>query len=86
MGLFGKKDACPVCGGEVKGLFNKKISGKKVLCKDCSAQISMMDALLKEATPEYIKEHLEEILAQIEENEKNAPPYEESEWDEDYLR
>ncbi len=34
----------------------------------------------------YIKEHLEEIIAQIEENERNAPPYEESEWDYDYLR
>ena len=25
MGLFHKKEACPVCGGEVKGLFHKKI-------------------------------------------------------------
>ena len=41
MGLFSKKEACPVCDSEVKGLFNKKIGGKKVLCKDCSAQISM---------------------------------------------
>ena len=59
MGLFGKKDACPICGGEVKGLFNKKISGKQVLCKDCSRQVSMAKELLKQATPEFMKEHLE---------------------------
>lgn len=41
MGLFGKKEACPVCGGEVKGLFNKKIGDKKVLCKECSNQVWM---------------------------------------------
>lgn len=58
MGLFGKKEACPICGGEVKGLFHKKIGGKKALCKDCSAQISMSKELLKDATPEYVKEHL----------------------------
>ena len=29
MGLFSKKEACPVCDSEVKGLFNKKIGGKK---------------------------------------------------------
>lgn len=59
MGLFGKKEACPVCGGEVKGLFHKKIADKKTLCKDCSAQLSMMKELQKSATPEYIREHLE---------------------------
>ena len=59
MGLFRKKEACPVCGGEVKGLFHKKIGGKKALCKDCSAQVSMAKELLKDATPEFIKEHLE---------------------------
>lgn len=58
MGLFGKKEACPVCGGEVKGLFNKKISGKQTLCKDCSSQVSMSKELLKEATPDFMKEHL----------------------------
>ena len=47
MGLFGKKEACPVCGGEVKGLVHKKIGGKKALCKDCSAQVSMHEELLK---------------------------------------
>ena len=59
MGLFGKKDTCPVCGGEVKGLFNKKIGGKQTLCKECSDQVSMAKELLKNATPEFMKGHLE---------------------------
>ena len=58
MGLFGKKEACPVCGGEVKGLLNKKIADKKTLCKECSNQVSMTKELLKNATPEFMKEHL----------------------------
>lgn len=74
MGLFGKKEACPVCGGEVKGLFNKKIEGKRALCKDCSAQISMKADLLKTATPEFIKEHLEY-------RRKNAEKYNALRWD-----
>lgn len=59
MGLFSKKEACPVCGGEVKGLFLTKIGGKKALCKTCSKQVSMNKALLEAATPEFIQEHLE---------------------------
>lgn len=74
MGLFGKKEACPVCGGEVKGLFHKKIGGKKALCKDCSAQVSMAKSLLKEADAEYVKEHLEY-------RRKNAAKYNALRWD-----
>lgn len=59
MGLFSKKEACPVCGGEVKGLFLVKIGGKKALCKNCSKQVSMNKSLLETATPEFIQEHLE---------------------------
>lgn len=59
MGLFSKKEACPACGGEVKGLFLVKIGGKKTLCKTCSKQVSMNKSLLETATPEFIKEHLE---------------------------
>lgn len=58
MGLFTKKEPCPVCGGEVKGLFLTKIGDKKILCKNCSEQISMKDGLLETATPEFIREHL----------------------------
>jgi len=74
MGLFGKKEACPACGGEVKGLFNKKISGKQKLCKDCSNKISMQEELLKAATPEYIKEHLAY-------RDKNLMKYNSLRWD-----
>ena len=75
MGLFSrKKDACPVCGGEVKGLFNKKIADKQVLCKDCSEQVSMQKELLKAATPEFISEHLAY-------RQKNAIKYNALRWD-----
>ena len=59
MGLFSKKEACPACGGEVKGLFLVKFGDKKTLCKTCSKQVSMSKSLLKTAAPEFIKEHLE---------------------------
>lgn len=59
MGLFSKKEACPVCGGEVKGLFLVKIGDKKILCKNCSKQVSMSRDLLENAAPEFVKEHLD---------------------------
>lgn len=74
MGLFSKKEACPVCGGEVKGLFLTKIGDKKILCKKCSEQISMHEDLLKNATPEFIREHLEY-------RKKNAEKYASLQWD-----
>lgn len=58
MGLFSKNEPCPVCGRDVKGMFLTKIGDKKTLCKDCSKQVSMNKELLKNATPEYIREHL----------------------------
>ena len=74
MGLFGKKEACPVCGGEVKGLLNKKIADKKTLCKECSNQVSMTKELLKTATPEFMKAHLEY-------RQKNALKFNALRWD-----
>lgn len=58
MGIFSKKELCPVCSGEVKGLFLTKIGDKKTLCKNCSKKVSMNKELLKTATPEFIREHL----------------------------
>lgn len=78
MGLFGKKEACPVCGGEVKGLFPKKIGGKKALCKECSAQVSMAPELLKNATPEFVQEHLAY-------RRKNAERYHDLHWAAKYV-
>lgn len=77
MGLFGKKEACPVCGGEVKGLFLVKISGKQTLCKDCSKRVSMCEELLKEATPEFMREHFAY-------RQKNAEMYNTLHWDVKY--
>lgn len=74
MGLFSKKEACPVCGGEVKGLSLTKIGDKKILCKKCSEPISMQEDLLKDATPEFIREHLEY-------RRKNAEKYASLQWD-----
>lgn len=74
MGLFSKKEACPVCGGEVKGLFLTKIGNKQILCKNCSGPISMNKELLKNATPEFIREHLNY-------RRKNAEKYAALQWD-----
>lgn len=77
MGLFGKKEPCPVCGKEVKGLFLVKIGGKQTLCKDCSKQVSMSEELLKNATPDFIREHLEY-------RRKNVEKYNALHWDVEY--
>lgn len=76
-GLFTRKDLCPVCGGEVKGLFLTKIGDKKTLCKNCSRQISMSKGMLKTATPAFIQEHLAY-------REKNAEKYAALRWDIQY--
>lgn len=73
MGLFSKKENCPVCGGEVKGLFLLKIGEQKTLCKECSKQVSMSKNLLETATPEFIREHLEY-------RKKNAETYAARNW------
>ena len=73
MGLFSKKEACPVCGGEVKGLFLTKIGDKQILCKKCSEPISMNKDLLQTATPEFIREHLAY-------RQKNAEKYAALQW------
>lgn len=77
MGLFSKKELCPICGSEVKGLFLVKIANKQSLCKDCSKRISMCKAQLKDASPEYIREHLSY-------RQKNAEKYASLHWDVEY--
>lgn len=77
MGLFSKKAPCPVCGEEVNGVFLVKIGGKQTLCKDCSGQISMNEELLKNATPDFIREHLAY-------RRKNAEKYTALHWDVEY--
>ena len=77
MGLFSQKEACPVCGQEVKGMFLVKIGDKQTLCKDCSKRISMSQELLKTATPAGIQEHLAY-------RQKNAETYSALHWTERY--
>lgn len=77
MGLFTKKELCPVCSGDVKGLFLTKIGDKKTLCKNCSKQVSMNKELLKTATPEFIREHLAF-------RKQNAEKYNAIRWDVQY--
>lgn len=40
MGLFSKRDACPICGGKVKGLFPWKIEGQQI-CADCHGSVDL---------------------------------------------
>ncbi|MEG2039419.1 MAG: hypothetical protein RRZ73_06800 [Oscillospiraceae bacterium] len=58
MGLFGKKEPCPICGGEVKGMGNVKISGGKILCRSCGDKVVMQKDVRKNADVDFIKEHL----------------------------
>ncbi|MCD8152360.1 MAG: DUF4428 domain-containing protein, partial [Clostridiales bacterium] len=58
MGLFGKKELCPVCGKKVKGDLALKIKDNVVLCQSCSAQVNMDAALIPLQTVEDIRQHL----------------------------
>lgn len=40
MGLFSKREACPICGGKVKGLFPWKIEGQQI-CGDCHGSVDL---------------------------------------------
>lgn len=77
MGLFGKNIPCPVCGEDINGFFLVKIAGKQTLCKECSKQVSMKEELLKNATPDFIREHLAY-------RRKNAEKYNAIHWDVEY--
>lgn len=79
MGLFSKKEVCPVCGGEVKGLFLVKIAGKQTLCKTCSKDVSMPKAAIKASTPAFMREHLEY-------RKKNAEHFAYMHWDNKYTK
>lgn len=74
MGLFSKKEPCPICGGAAKGLFLAKIADKKILCSSCTEQISMSKELLKTATPDFVRTHMEY-------RRKNAERYAAARWD-----
>jgi len=57
MGLFGKKDPCPICGGTVKGLLPTKVEGQAI-CKECSKNIDLPDGTLNRMTLMDFREYL----------------------------
>lgn len=58
MGLFGRKEICPVCGKRIKGDVLIRIRDNVSLCRDCSAMVNMDAALIPLQSVEDIKEHL----------------------------
>lgn len=69
MGLFSKKEVCPVCGKKIKGDVLIKIKDNVSLCRDCSAMVNMDTTMIPYQTPEDIRQHLEY-------REKNLEKYE----------
>lgn len=57
MGLFTKKELCPICGGEVKGLFPRKIEGHPV-CKICYGEVDLPQETLDHMTVEEFKGYM----------------------------
>ena len=51
MGLFTKKDPCPICGNKLPMLFVTKIEGVGI-CKECSEKIDLPDAVEEAMTME----------------------------------
>ena len=58
MGLFGEKQACPVCGSPAGGLLAVKIKNGVVLCKECSYKVRMDKSMLSLQSVDDIKKHL----------------------------
>lgn len=59
MGLFSKKEVCPVCGRKIKGDVLIKIRDNVPLCRDCSAAINMETTMIPYQTPDSIRAHLD---------------------------
>jgi hypothetical protein len=57
MGLFGKKQECPICGGATPRLLPTEIEGQPI-CKDCDKKASMQRQILEKITLDEYKEHL----------------------------
>ena len=58
MGLFGKKELCPICGRPVKGLVRFKIAENLYLCQECGQKVAMDDSMLPFQSVDDIKKHL----------------------------
>lgn len=59
MGLFSKKEVCPVCGKKIKGDVLIKIKDNVPLCRECSAAINMDTMMIPYQTPDSIRVHLD---------------------------
>ena len=58
MGLFGRKEVCPVCGKKIKGDVLIRIKDNVPLCRECSAMVNMDAAMIPFQSAEDMKEHL----------------------------
>ncbi len=70
MGVFSRKQICPICGRPIRGDVRIKIKDNIELCKACSSEIEMDSSLLATQTVEDIKQHLAYRKANKEKMEK----------------
>lgn len=66
MGLFTKKEVCPICGTKLKGDLLLKIKDNVTLCKNCTAAVNMESSMVAQQSVDDIRRH----LAYREENKK----------------
>ena len=57
MGLFSKREPCPICGGKVKGLLTWKVGGKPV-CDDCYGTVDLPDGVVEHMSIEDFKGYM----------------------------
>ena len=54
MGLFSKREPCPLCGGKVKGLLPWKIEGQ-CICNECHGMVDLPSGVENNMTLEEFK-------------------------------
>ena len=54
MGLFSKREPCPLCGGKVKGLLPWKIEGH-CICNECHGMVDLPSGVENNMTLEEFK-------------------------------
>ena len=57
VGLFGKKELCPICGQPVSRVFKMRIKDKVALCDDCGVKVAMDLDKIPFQSVEDIKKH-----------------------------
>lgn len=57
MGLFGKKEPCPICGGKLPLLLATKIEGQPI-CNQCSAKIDLPSEVKNSLTMQGFRTYL----------------------------